>query len=65
MGEAQKLFLDLILRQQLDDIRLGIKPTNAVLVKRLSRPEKDRLHKALVVTNQLEELTLGALLFES
>ena len=57
LAEAQELFLDLILRQQLDDIRLGVKPTNAVLVKRLTRPEKERLRKALAITQQLEELT--------
>ena len=41
-----------------------MKPRNAVAVKRLSGPEKERLRAALAVTQQLEELTRD-LLFEA
>ena len=43
LGEAQGVFLDLILSQQIEDIAHGIPPTNAVSAKRLSARDHDRL----------------------
>ena len=45
--EAQGLFLDLILAQQIEDIDHGTPASNAVAVKRLSRRDRDRLRQAL------------------
>lgn len=56
LAEAQSVFLDLIVRQQVDDIAHGIAPTNAVAVKSLSRKSRDSLHKALEASQHLEGL---------
>ena len=47
LGEAQGVFLDLIVSQQVEDIAHGIPPSNAVSVKRLSARDRDRLRAAL------------------
>jgi DNA polymerase-3 subunit epsilon/CBS domain-containing protein len=47
MLDAQALFLDLILAQQLVDMQHGRPPTNAVVVKSLAERDKDRLRAAL------------------
>ncbi len=57
LGEAQGVFLDLILSQQIEDIAHGISPTNAVLVKRLSARDRDRLRAALKAVVAIDELT--------
>jgi len=56
MAEAQAVFLDLILRQQIDDIEQGKSPTNAVAVKALSARDRERLQDALQAVRHLDEL---------
>jgi DNA polymerase-3 subunit epsilon/CBS domain-containing protein len=63
LDEAHKTFLDLLLRQQIDDMERGIPPSNAVLVTRLARRDRERLRDALDAVAHLEELT-RALLFK-
>jgi CBS domain-containing protein len=55
--EAHETFLDLLLRQQIEDIERGIPPSNAVLVKRLGRRDRERLRDALDAVAHLDELT--------
>jgi len=43
LGEAQAVFLDLIVAQQVEDIAHGTPPSNAVSVKRLSARDRERL----------------------
>ncbi len=57
LNEAQATFLDLMLSQQIDDIEHGKPPSNAVLVKRLSRRDRDRLNSALHAVKHLDDLT--------
>ena len=64
LAEAQETFLDLLLRQQIDDLERGIPPSNAVLVKRLSHRDRARLREALDTVASLEALTRD-LLFKS
>ena len=47
LARAQALFLDLILMQQLADMRGGLPPSNKVAVRRLSREQRARLREAL------------------
>jgi DNA polymerase-3 subunit epsilon/CBS domain-containing protein len=54
--EAHAGFVDLILRQQVEDIEHGRRPTNAVEVKRLSRRERDRLRAGLRSIEPLDTL---------
>lgn len=54
---AQVLFLDLILRQQLADLRAGLPPSNKVMVKRLSRAQRSRLREALGAVRHIDALT--------
>jgi DNA polymerase-3 subunit epsilon/CBS domain-containing protein len=61
LDEAQETFLDLLLRQQLDDLEHGIPPSNAVLVKRLARRDRERLRDALDAVAHLDELTRNLL----
>ncbi|MFG3596223.1 DUF294 nucleotidyltransferase-like domain-containing protein [Bradyrhizobium sp. RDI18] len=56
LGEAQRVFLDLILSQQVEDIAHGIPPSNAVAVKRLSGRDLDRLRAALDAVSTIDEL---------
>ena len=55
--EAQGVFLDLIVSQQVEDIAEGKPPSNAVEVKRLSARDRDRLHRALEAVSAIDELT--------
>ncbi len=55
LDEAQAVFLDLILAQQLDDIEHGRPATNAIVVKRLSRAQRARLRAALEPLEHLDE----------
>ena len=55
--EAQGVFLDLIVSQQVEDIAHGTPPSNAVAVKRLSARDRDRLHRALEAVTAIDELT--------
>ncbi len=57
LAEAQGVFLDLLLSQQLYDIDHGAPPTNAVLVKRLSQADRDRLRRALRAVAPVDTLT--------
>ena len=57
LGEAQSVFLDLILAQQVEDIAHGTPPSNAVAVKRLSVRDRDRLHAALRAVTAIDALT--------
>lgn len=57
LDEAQAIFFDLMIAQQLDDIEHGRPPTNAVLVKRLSRRDRARLKTALHAVKHLDDLT--------
>ena len=57
LAEAHGLFLDLVLNQQIDDIHNGRPPSNAVLVKRLSVREREKLQGALQAVRHLDDLT--------
>jgi CBS domain-containing protein len=54
--EAHARFVELILRQQVEDIEHGRRPTNSVEVKRLPRQERERLRAALRSVQALETL---------
>ena len=56
LAEAQATFLDLIVRQQVDDVRQGIAPTNRVLVRPLSGRDRERLRRALEAVEPLGDL---------
>jgi DNA polymerase-3 subunit epsilon/CBS domain-containing protein len=47
LAEAQEVFLDLIVRQQVADIAQGIPASNRVAVSGLSRDDRERLREAL------------------
>jgi DNA polymerase-3 subunit epsilon/CBS domain-containing protein len=57
LAEAQQAFLDLALAQQVEDIRRGIPPSNAVEVKRLATRDRERLRSALKAVSHLGDLT--------
>ncbi len=57
LDEAQAVFLDLILAQQVADLESGTPPSNAVAVKRLSRRDRERLRSALDAVRHLDRLT--------
>jgi CBS domain-containing protein len=57
LARAQALFLDLILMQQLADMRAGLPPSNKVAVRRLSREQRDHLREALHAVRHLDTLT--------
>lgn len=57
LGDAQGVFLDLIVSQQIEDIAHGTPPSNAVSVKRLSARDRDRLHGALEAVTAVDGLT--------
>jgi DNA polymerase-3 subunit epsilon/CBS domain-containing protein len=56
LEEAHACFLELILKQQIDDIEYGRPPSNAVEVKRLSRRERERLRGALRLVEHVGEM---------
>jgi CBS domain-containing protein len=57
LGEAQGVFLDLIVPQQVEDIAHGTPPSNAISVKRLSARDRDRLRVALEAVTAIDDLT--------
>jgi CBS domain-containing protein len=57
LDEAQGVFLDLIVSQQIEDIAHGTPPSNAVSVKRLSARDRDRLRVALKAITAIDDLT--------
>jgi DNA polymerase-3 subunit epsilon/CBS domain-containing protein len=62
LAAAQATFLDLLIAQQAEDIDEGVAPTNAVLVKRLSRDDRERLREALIAIGALDRLSRELLL---
>jgi CBS domain-containing protein len=56
LADAQEIFLDLILRQQIVDIADGRPANNRVAVERLSRRERGRLRVALNAVGHLDDL---------
>lgn len=56
LTRVQALFLDLILRQQLADMRDGRPPGNKVAVRRLSREQREALREALGAVRPLDML---------
>jgi DNA polymerase-3 subunit epsilon/CBS domain-containing protein len=57
LAEAQGVFLDLIMAQQIEDIAHGTPPSNTVVVKRLSVRDRNRLRVALEAVTALDTLT--------
>ncbi len=57
LAQAQDVFLELILRQQIDDITEGLPPSNAVAVSRLGPGDRNRLRAALEAVQHLDDLT--------
>ncbi|MCF8477058.1 MAG: DUF294 nucleotidyltransferase-like domain-containing protein [Pseudolabrys sp.] len=57
LKRAQGAFLDLILTQQVADMRAGLPPGNKVEVRRLSREQRRRLHESLNAVRHLDTLT--------
>jgi len=55
--EAQQVFLNLLVAQQIRDISNGIPPSNAVEIKGLNRLERERLRSALSSVGHLEAMT--------
>jgi DNA polymerase-3 subunit epsilon/CBS domain-containing protein len=54
LAEAQGVFLDLVLDQQLMDIAQGLPATNTVVINRLSRADRTRLRTALEAVGHLD-----------
>jgi DNA polymerase-3 subunit epsilon/CBS domain-containing protein len=57
LADAQQMFLDLILDQQIEDIAVGLPPSNKVLVKRLDNRDRRRLKRALEQMRHVDTLT--------
>jgi CBS domain-containing protein len=62
--EAQGVFLDLLLDQQVEDMERGLPVSNGVATNRLSQRDNDRLRSALHSVVRLDQLTRD-LLFKS
>jgi DNA polymerase-3 subunit epsilon/CBS domain-containing protein len=56
LAEAQGVFLELILVQQLDDIERGRSPTNKIAVKSLGARDRERLRTALDAVRPIDDL---------
>lgn len=61
LADAQGVMLDLILDQQIDDIKHGRPASNTVEVKQLSRRDRARLGKALQSVENLDEIARSLL----
>ena len=59
--EAQSVFLDLILAQQIEDIDHGTPASNTVEIKRLLERDRIRLRTSLRAIEQIDELTRNLL----
>ncbi len=59
--EAQSVFLDLILAQQIEDIEHGTPASNTVAIKNLSRRDQIHLRTSLRAVEQIDELTRNLL----
>jgi len=57
LARAQGLFLDLILDQQIADVRAGLPLSNKIAVKRLTRAQRGALREALGAVRHLDGLT--------
>ena len=57
LSEAHGILLGLVLSQQLEDIDLGLPPSNSVLVRRLTKREREQMRMALQSLGPIEELT--------
>ena len=57
LAEAQSVFLDLILAQQIEDVEHGTPASNTVAIKRLSERDQIRLRTSLRAVEQIDELT--------
>lgn len=55
--EARRIFLHLVLAQQIEDIGNGLAPSNRVAIRSLTRHDRDRLHWALTAVKHLDVLT--------
>ncbi|MGA7004017.1 MAG: DUF294 nucleotidyltransferase-like domain-containing protein, partial [Pseudolabrys sp.] len=55
--EAQGVFLELLLDQQIEDMDHGAPASNAVAIKRLSQRDRDHLRSALHSVAQLDQMT--------
>ena len=55
--EAQSVFLDLILAQQIEDVEHGTPASNSVAIKRLAERDQIRLRTSLRAVEQIDELT--------
>ncbi len=55
--EAQGVFLDLLLDQQIEDMNHGVPASNTVAIKRLSHRDRNRLRSALHSVAQLDHMT--------
>jgi DNA polymerase-3 subunit epsilon/CBS domain-containing protein len=60
-GEAHGVFIDLILSQQIEDISSGTLPSNAVVVKRLSARDQERLRASLEAVASVDQLVRDVL----
>ncbi len=60
--EAQGIFLDLLIAQQIEDIESGTAPTNAVAVGAISARDRDRLRFAFRAVRHVDDLTRDLLL---
>jgi DNA polymerase-3 subunit epsilon/CBS domain-containing protein len=57
IARAQELFLDLIVEQQVADMKTGLPASNKVTVKRLTRAQQKNLREALTAVRNLDTLT--------
>ncbi len=57
LAEAQGVFLDLILAQQIADIEHGIPASNSVVLKSLTTRDRERLRTALKAAETIDDLT--------
>ena len=57
LAEAHGILLDLVLAQQIEDLEQGLPPSNSVLVRRLTKRERERMRLALQAVAPLEQFT--------
>jgi CBS domain-containing protein len=57
LARAQRLFLDLILDQQIADVQAGLPPSNKIAIKRLTREQRSDLRESLGAVRHLDTLT--------
>jgi CBS domain-containing protein len=62
LANAQAVFMELLVAQQIDDMAHGIGPSNAVAVKDLAPRDRERVRTALKAVAHLEPLTRDLLL---